>query len=729
MKNLYLTLSFLFACTMAWAHAPGEPCNGHHDHGHESKVESQKSKVHDDHNGHDHAEHNHEGHNHDANHAGHDHAHEGHNHSEELLQQYYDSIYQQMEGDLDEVSVTGRSTLNNKLSTSRVTTIGTAELCRAACCNLSESFETNASVDVSYADAATGAKQIKLLGLSGIYVQMLTENMSNFGGLATLYGLGYVPGAWLSSISISKGTSSVVNGAQGISGQINIEYKKPQNSDPFSINFMANSGARMELNADGAFQINDHLSTMVLGHVSNEQLVQEDGNGDGFLDTPLTQLYHLINRWNYAGHEYSAQWGVNALYEDRQSGQLLSIPNRYGIDMQTIRAEAFTKHAIELSHDYETSLAFVGQGVYHQFDTQFGNRIYNGKEGDFLFKALVQSNLTTDGHHSMKGGVSFSGNWLTEQVEALPALQTNNYVPGIFAEYTFNHHEKWVVLAGVRADYSNLYGFYVTPRLHIKYMPIEQLVLRASAGKGYRTPHVYAENNHYFASARQFEVAADLRQEDAWNTGISISGDIPLGSKTLTINADYYYTHFLNQVVVDTDTDAHKVLFYNSNGKPAYSHNVQVEATVEPVTGLTFTAAYKYSDARSVTGGELRQKALSSPHKGLVTASYKTPKSGWQFDATWQINGGGRMPLADANNPLWEDTYQPYHQLMAQITKNFKQWSIYVGAENMTNYRQPNPIISSDDPWSNDFDATVIYGPLGGWKVYAGFRFSLAKDE
>ena len=308
-------------------------------------------------------------------------------------------------------------------------------------------------------------------------------------------------------------------------------------------------------------------------------------------------------------------------------------------------------------------------------------------------------------------------------------LQTNNYVPGIFAEYTFNHHEKWVILAGVRADYSNLYGFYVTPRLHIKYMPIEQLVLRASAGKGYRTPHVYAENNHYFASARQFEVAADLRQEEAWNTGVSISGDIPLGSKTLSISADYYYTHFINQVVVDTDADAHKVLFYNSNGAPAYSHNVQVEATVEPVTGLTLTAAYKYSDARSVTGGELRQKALSSPHKGLVTASYKTPKSGWQFDATWQINGGGRMPLADVNKPLWEDTYQPYHQLMAQITKNFKQWSIYVGAENMTNYRQPNPIISSDDPWSNDFDATVIYGPLSGWKVYAGFRFNLAKQE
>ncbi|MBQ2024887.1 MAG: TonB-dependent receptor [Paludibacteraceae bacterium] len=716
MKNLIFTLSLLFAFQMAWAHPPGQKCTGHH---HDSEVESPKSEV-------SHDEHSHDGH---VNKLSDRHEHEGHNHTEDLLRQYYDSIYNDMEGDLDEISVTGRSTLNNKLSAGRVSTIGTAELCRAACCNLSESFETNASVDVAYADAATGAKQIKLLGLSGIYVQMLTENMGNFGGLVTLYGLGYVPGAWLSSVSISKGTSSVVNGAQGISGQINIEYKKPQTSAPFSINFMANSGARMELNADGAFQINDHLSTMVLGHVSNEQLVQEDGNGDGFLDMPLSQMYHLINRWNYAGHEYSAQWGINGLYEDKQSGQLLSIPNRYGIDMKTIRAEAFTKHAIELSHQYETSLAFVGQGVYHQFNSLYGNRLYNGTEGDLLFKALVQSNLSKCGMHAIKGGVSFSGNWLTEQVEVLPTLQTNNYVPGIFAEYTFNHHEKWVVLAGIRADYSNLYGFYVTPRLHIKYMPIEQLVIRASAGKGYRTPHVYAENSHYFASSRALEVAPNLRQEDAWNTGVSISGDIPLGSKTLSISADYYYTHFLNQVVVDVDTDAHKVLFYNSDGAAAYSHNVQVEATVEPVTGLSLTAAYKYSDARSVTGGELRQKALSSPHKGLVTVSYKTQKSGWQFDATWQINGGGRMPLADANHPLWDETYKSYHQLMAQVTKNWDRWSLYVGAENMTNYRQPNPIIGAQDPWSSDFDATVIYGPLSGWKVYAGFRFELAKDK
>lgn len=704
MKNILLIITCLFSMGL-WAHAPGEVCTGHHEE------ETHNHAAHDAHDEHD----------------GHDHEHEGHNHTEELLQQYYDSIYSQMHGDLDEVSVSGRSTLNAKLTAGRVSTIGTAELCRAACCNLSESFETNASVDVASADAATGAKQIKLLGLSGIYVQMLTENMSNLGGLATLYGLGYIPGAWLSSVSISKGTSSVINGAQGISGQINIDYKQPQNSEPFSINFMANSAARFELNADAAFKINDHLSTMVLGHVSNEQLLQEDGNKDGFLDSPRTQLYHIINRWNYKAHEYSAQWGINGMYEDRKSGQLYDIPNRYGIDMQTIRAEAFTKHAIELSHEYETSLAFVGQGVYHKFDSSYGRRIYNGQEGDLLFKALVQSNLTTDGEHLLKGGISFSGNWLTEQVEAMPLLQTNSYVPGIFAEYTFNHHEKWVLLAGIRADYSNLYGFYLTPRVHLKYMPIDELVIRASAGKGYRAPHVYAENSNYFASARAFEVAADLRQEEAWNTGVSISGDIPLGSKTLSISADYYYTHFLNQVVIDTDADAHKVCIYNSNGAPAYSHNVQVEATIEPVTGLSFTAAYKYSDARSVTGGELRQKALSSPHKGLVTASYKTQKYDWQFDATWQITGGGRMPLPDAANPLWDTTYQPYHQLMAQITKNFKGWSIYLGAENMTNYTQENPIIGVDDPWGSDFDATVIYGPLSGWKVYAGFRFALDK--
>ena len=128
---------------------------------------------------------------------------------------------------LAEVNVTGRKMGFQKLrsSVTNAELINSDELCRAACCNLGESFVTNPSVDVNYSDAATGAKQIKLLGLSGTYVQMLTENIPNFRGASAPYGLGYVPGPWMSSIQVSKGTSSVKNGYEALTGQINIEFK------------------------------------------------------------------------------------------------------------------------------------------------------------------------------------------------------------------------------------------------------------------------------------------------------------------------------------------------------------------------------------------------------------------------------------------------------------------------------------------------------------------------
>ena len=706
MKKIFLILSLALISVVSFAdeHVHGEGCSHGHKHSHEEVKPVKK-------------EHSHEGHSHDE--------HEGVEYDEEL-EWFLDTLGIHMEGELEEVNVGGvRSTVDSKMTVGQVQKITVGELCRAACCNLSESFETNASVDVNSTDAATGAKQIKLLGLSGTYVQMLTENMPNFSGLATLYGLSYVPGTWLDAISISKGTSSVSSGAEGIAGQISIDYKKPQTAPKFSVNFMANTSSRMELNLDAAWKINDHLSTMVLAHVANETIKKEDSNKDTFLDGPLMEEYHLMNRWNYDSHEYKGQWGVNALYEKRTAGQLSEIPNRYGIGIDAARVEAFSKNAWETDHEKEGSLAFVFQGIYHKHDSFYGKKTYNAQQGNLYGNLIYLSNLTEDSHmHNMKAGVGATADWLNEIILG-NLVKTTNIVPGAFVEYTLNVEDKYVLLAGFRADYSTKFGFYYTPRLHFKYMPIEELVVRVSAGKGYRTPYIYAENNNLMASSREFVVADDLRLEDAWNTGISIQGDIPIGNRTLSLKGDYYYTHFMNQIVADMDADPHKVLFYNSNGALNYSHNAQIEATMEAFTGFTITAAYKYSNVMNTTGGVLREKALLSAHKGLVTASYKTQKYDWQFDFTWQINGGGRMPLADEENPLWENYYEPHHMLLAQITKNIKNWSIYAGAENMTNHTQKNPIISASDPWSNDFDATMIYAPVSGWKVYLGITYTL----
>ena len=196
--------------------------------------------------------------------------------------------------------VTHRSVglLHSRVETIQTQKINREELGRAACCNLAESFTTNPSVDVSYSDAVTGARQIRLLGLSGTYVQMLTEQVPHFRGAAGLYGLNYVPGPWMESIQVSKGTSSVKNGYEALTGQINIEYKKPQNSDPLTLNLFAADNGRIEFNGDGNYMIRENLGVGLMVHYSNDKQ-GHDSNHDGFLDLPKTEQVNLLNRWYF----------------------------------------------------------------------------------------------------------------------------------------------------------------------------------------------------------------------------------------------------------------------------------------------------------------------------------------------------------------------------------------------------------------------------------------------
>jgi len=324
----------------------------------------------------------------------------------------------------------------------------------------------------------------------------------------------------------------------------------------------------------------------------------------------------------------------------------------------------------------------------------------------------------------------FDENLIQNQERSI--FDRNEIVPGAYLQYTYNMQDKFILLAGVRADYSSMHHFFVTPRVHIKYNPFEWFHLRASVGKGFRTANILAENNFLFASSRRIDIADKLDQEEAWNTGLNLSFYIPLFGKDLALHAEWYYTNFLKQVVVDMDSDPHAVSFYNLNGK-SYSNSFQIEATYPfPLRGLTLTAAYRYTDSktdyRNAEGvTSLLKKPLMNDFKGLVTTSYQTPLKKWQFDLTAQINGKGRMPMPDPDNPLWESEFKSFTLWNAQITKYFRKWSVYVGSENMFNFKQSNPIIDADNPRGDNFDATMIWGPVHGRKIYAGFRFNLER--
>ena len=611
--------------------------------------------------------------------------------------------------------------------------INREELCRAACCNLGESFTTNPAVDVNYSDAATGAKQIKLLGLSGTYVQMLTENLPNFRGAAAPYALDYVPGPWMNSISVSKGCSSVRNGYEAITGQINVQYLSPESDPGVTVNLYGNTKSRFDANADASVELSEGLSTALLLHYQDDWGDYDDNN-DGFLDQPSLRQYNLQNRWVLESGHYVFHAGVALLKEQRDGGQTdrprTAGSPRYVIGVETDRYEGYMKHGITIDEEHNTSLALMGSASLHLTDAAYGNKRYDVNEKNAYVQLAFETSFTEQ--HNLSAGLSLNHdhlryNLLTEREEHTTDQETT---AGAYAPYTYTPNSHWTAMAGLRADHSNRYGTFATPRFHLKFTPADALSLRLSAGKGYRTVHALAENNFLLASGRRL-IVDNLDQESAWNYGLSASLNLPLFGKTLKVNAEYYHTRFSRQAVVDYDSNPAEIRITNLSGK-SYSNTFQADATYPVLTGLELTAAWRINDVKTTYGGRLMEKPLTSRYKGLLTASYKTPKGQWQVDATAQLNGGGRMPtpytLPDGT-ASWPSRFSAYEQLQFQVTRWFRRFSVYVGGENLTGFRQQQPIISAADPWSDAFDATMVWGPVHGATFYDGIRVSIGPRQ
>ena len=630
---------------------------------------------------------------------------------------------------LDEVSIKQRKAegLTRMGGAVNGSEIGQDELFRAACCNLGESFVTNPSVDVNYNDAAVGARQIKLLGLNGQYVQMLIENLPVTIGAASPYQLGYVPGAWMKIISVSKGASSVKNGPQSITGQINVEYLKPDDDPGLLLNIYADSRLKSELNAMGNLHINRHLSTELLTHYE-KGFMHMDENGDGWHDSPNVEQLHLQNRWKYQNGRYIMHAGIGYLGENREGGQLIDVsPNPYRVLIDANRLDGYMKHAFLLNREHNTNMALLANGSIYNLDGTFGIKGYTDRQRSVNAQLMLEHDFNEA--HSLSSGLSLNADRMEEGLNVpAPDGLSEEYTPGIFAQYTYKPTYKLTAMAGLRADHSTLYNrTFVTPRLHLKWVPCDWLTLRASTGKGYRTPHPLAENHYLLTSGRTLAIG-NLRQEEAWNSGVSMAFYIPVKGKTLTLNAEYYYTDFINQAVVDYDSDPTRISIDNLNGL-SYSHTAQVDASYDITEDLNLLAAFRYNHVMCTYGGLLLEKPLQSRYKGLVTLSWKPMLAIWQIDLTLQLNGGGRMPqYLQADGTLSTETQFPaYPQLNLQITREFRHFSLYVGGENLTNYRQENTVVNADNPWSSTFDPTLVWGPVHGIMAYAGIRMNFWK--
>lgn len=607
---------------------------------------------------------------------------------------------------------------------------------KAACCNLSESFETNPSVDVTNTDAVTGSRRIRMLGLDGVYSQIMVENMPSVRGLASRSGLKYIPGTWIKSIAINKGAGSVVNGYESVTGQINVTLAQPDNSEPLLLNLYGDAGGRLEANINTAHTLgkSERWSTALLvhGHSTNWGI---DRNNDGFFDIPQGNMMTIMNRWKYKGDLLRVQFGIKAIYSDKFTGQTSFKPSQertttmpYGIGFNTRRLEGFAKFGILPPNKPNQSLGIIVSGIHHEDANFWGVNDFNATQDNLSVNAIFQTQINPKNRFSLGASYVFDRYDQTYKQQQ-PSVQTFTWkrtesVPGIFAEYTFEPNDKFALVTGLRNDFHNLYGNIFTPRMHLKYSFNTSSIVRLSAGRGFRVANIIPENFGYLVSSRSLQVSNDLEPEVAWNYGISWTQELQIGSTKGKITADFYRTDFENQIVTDLDASASAISFYNLKGR-AFANSFQLGIEYTPFKRFDVSLAYKFYDVQSVTNNTLQQQPFIAQNRFFLNLGYATRFDKWEFDFTTQWFGAKRLPnTSDKPEALRLASSTPSFFLFnAQITRNFREWSLYVGSENLTNFRQDTPIIDVANPFGNDFDAGLVWAPVLGRMVYAGLRF------
>ena len=644
---------------------------------------------------------------------------------------------------LDEVILTSRikATSKSYLKSENVINISSAELLKAACCNLSESFETNPSIDVNFADAITGVRQIRMLGLTTPYTVITTENIPSVRGASQAYGLSFIPGTWVESIQITKGAGSVVNSFESIAGQINAELVKPATDSKLFVNAFGALGGRQELNLHLNTKITDTWSTGVYLH-GNTRDKKNDRNKDGFLDNPLAKQLNFMNRWQYANPKTGVVSfiSLNYLKDDKQVGQTEFVPQRdvgttnfWGGEIDTQRAGFIAKLGYVTPSAPYQSIGLQVAGNRHEQNSYFGLREYNILHDSGYVSGIFNS-IIGDSRHTFKTGITAAYDDYKELVESTNYNRTEQSL-GAFFEYSFDDLENFTMTSGLRVDTHNLLGTFVTPRFHARYTPWNKAALRASFGRGKRSATIFTENQSLFATSRAISITDNggpiygLDPEIAWNYGLSFLQGFTVFDRKAEVSVDFYRTDFQNQVVVDWE-DPNQIRFYNAQNATTAS-SLQIDLNYAILERLDFKTTYKYYDVQTRYATGKLTRPLTPEHRFFANLSYQTQpykQQQWKFDATYNWLSSQRFPNTQSNSAPYRlpQNSPSLGTLNTQVTRVFSaKFEIYLGAENITDQSQDNPILDAQNPFGSNFDTTFVYGPIFGSNYYAGLRYNI----
>lgn len=633
-------------------------------------------------------------------------------------------------------------------STNATEQIGQKELKRAACCDLSESFETNATVDVSYSDAVSGTKTIRMLGLDGKYAQMSLENIPFVRGLSTSSGLTLIPGTWIKDINLSKGAGTAVNGPNAMTGQIDLCLLNPLDEPPLFVNLYGNSQGRMEANIHTAQRTGAHSANLLLLH-GNWFDRAMDQNNDGLLDMPRTKRLNVMNRWMHLDEKRSGQFTVRAVHDERIGGQDPMRPGAeahaghglgpYRIDVLNRMLDGVAKHGWVFKGDATKSIGLIASGRWHGSISTYGLRSYAGEQRSAYLSGIYQQ-LLRDGNDQIKAGLSFQyddyderfvsrrSDAPTDTLQRLDLGRTER-MPGVFAEHTLKR-DRLSIVSGLRFDMNDRFGNALSPRLHLKYDVDPLTVLRASVGHGFRTANPLVENAAVMASSRWIALEGRLGMERAWNFGASALKKFKWLDRKWAIAVDAYHTRFTRQLIADLDRDPQTLALYMLNG-PSYANSVLTDVQVDLSRSFQLKLSHRWYEVRSTYDGRLLERPFTPSHRGLIDLAYTSPEEHWRFDINLNLFGEGRIP-ATALNPTdalrFPARSPAFATLHAQVTHATGAWEFYLGGENLTSTLQQRQVIAPDDPYGPYFDASLIWGPTNKAMLYGGLRYSLKRN-
>lgn len=628
--------------------------------------------------------------------------------------------------------------------------ISEVELRKAACCDLSESFETNASISASFTDAVTGTRQIRLLGLEGPYALYTRGNLQTMGGLSSVLGLALIPGAWIQSIQLTKGPGSVVNGAAAMSGQINYELRPSFTKEKAHFNLFAGPG-RFEQNAIYTWKQSAKWSSNVMVH-GRQQLFRWDGNEDGYLDAPLSNHVFIQNAWKHQGANSEAQFGIKASGINNIGGSTLygtpTLVPIWSHELQTERYELWAKRGYFLDGGINRSIGTQFSATYQDLNSYFGNRIFTGKERRLYGNLIFQDNIL-DTRHTLKGGLDANSFSISQQMWENDGSY-DGLCTGVYGEYSYVNSpdgEGFSMILGQRIDVLRYYLPFYVPRLHLKYNS-GPWAFRGQASRSWRIATLGPEYMGYMANDRTAvflgngggPITEPIEKSNTYGIGVNWSKDVLF--KEMQWYADIFYTQFANKVVFDFDGSTDTLLIGSPGGSYSnvqerilyspYSISAQVGGQYELFHRTMIKASYRYQEVKQrdltayyASGAiedyfKLEEVILNVPHLVYLGASYSGRKGmGIELNATY--NSSQRLPLVG-----YAKRSPAFTMLNGQISKEDRAFGqFYIGIQNALNVRQLDPIVGGNLPFDGGFDASIVWGPIMGRQIYAGWRYDL----